>query len=500
MRRTRAVPLAAAALVATPFVVAFLSTGSSSGAPSRSGGYFDEARLLAGIAIAVVTLIAALAIARPLPRSRGGRLALIGIWALTAWTAASISWAPLEGPAFHDTQRLVLYALALTAGAALLRGRDLLRRLEPAVAAGCLAVIGYGLAGRLIPTIVHETPGASAAGRLDQPLTYWNAVGSVAAIGLVLCARLAGDPGRRLATRVTAGAAAAPFGMGLYLTYSRGALGAAAAGLLVLTALMPDRAQLRASALCVAAAGLGAAAAAPFSAVASLGSGSRGGQGAAALALLAVVCAAAAIAQRTVTLYEQTGRFDVSRLRIRGVRAIAVVGACIVIALFVAAAAAGERRNPGAQPKTGATATRLTTLKSHRYAYWRVALRAFADHPLDGLGSGSFSVRWLEKRDFREAVLDAHSLYIETAAELGLPGLAALLALFVGVGLAARDTLRRDAALVAGALAAAITWASQAGVDWLWEMPAVSLIALVLAGAVVGAGESGRGGAPEKHQ
>src|SRR5205085_6811140 len=131
------------------------------------------------------------------------------------------------GPAFHDTQRLVLYALALTAGAALLRGRGVLRSLEPAVASGCLVVIGYGLAGRLVPTIAHETPGASAAGRLDQPLTYWNAVGSVAAIGLVLCARLAGDPGRRLATRVTASVAAAPFGMGLYLTYSRGALGAA---------------------------------------------------------------------------------------------------------------------------------------------------------------------------------------------------------------------------------------------------------------------------------
>ena len=125
--------------MATPFVVAFIKTGSSSGTPSRSGGYFDEARLSAGIAIAVVTLIAAFVVPRPLPRSRGGRLALAGMWALTAWTALSISWAPLEGPAFHDTQRLVLYALALTAGAALLRGRGVLRSLEPAVASGCLA-------------------------------------------------------------------------------------------------------------------------------------------------------------------------------------------------------------------------------------------------------------------------------------------------------------------------------------------------------------------------
>jgi O-antigen ligase len=99
-------------------------------------------------------------------------------------------------------------------------------------------------------------------------------------------------------------------------------------------------------------------------------------------------------------------------------------------------------------------------------------------------------VRWLQKRKFSEAVLDAHSLYLETAAELGLPGLAALAALFAGLALAARRALRRDAALAAGLIAGVVAWAGQSAVDWLWEMPAVTLIALVLAGALVAAAEA----------
>ena len=54
-----------------------------------------------------------------------------------------------------------------------------------------MIAIGYGLAGRLLPGVVDQEASRQALGRLDQPLTYWNAVGAVAALGLVLCARLA---------------------------------------------------------------------------------------------------------------------------------------------------------------------------------------------------------------------------------------------------------------------------------------------------------------------
>jgi hypothetical protein len=469
--------IALAALLATPFALAF-----------RSGGFFDQARLWALLAATAVLALTAIATPKPLPRAGAGRLALAGLWALAAWTAASIGWAPLRGPAFHDFQRLLLYGLSFTSAVALLRRRDAARLVEPVAAAGIVVVIAYGLAGRLLPGIVHETHGAGAGGRLDQPLTYWNAVGALGAIGLVLCTRLAGDGTRRVATRAAAAAACAPLGMGIYLTYSRGALGAAAAGLLVLVAAAPDRRQLRALAVAVIAALLGGAAAAPFPVVASLGAGSRS-QGLIALALLAALAAAAGLLERRFALHEAAGRLHSEPLRIRGLRPLAAAGVAAVLVLFVTATAASERRSPPGNPATGATPARLASLQSHRYAYWKVALGAFADHPLNGIGSGGFQVRWLAKRDFREAVQDAHSLYLETAAELGIAGLAALAAFIAGIALAARRTIRRDAALGAGLLAGFVAWASQAGVDWLWEMPAVSLVALLLAAALVAAAE-----------
>src|SRR5207302_1550347 len=100
--------------------------------------------------------------------------AIAGLVGLTAWTALSERWAPLADPARQDTERLLLYTGALVAAAAILRGRDSLRRAEKIVAAGAFVVVGYGLSERLLPGLItlHHDP--SAGGRLEQPLTYWN--------------------------------------------------------------------------------------------------------------------------------------------------------------------------------------------------------------------------------------------------------------------------------------------------------------------------------------
>ena len=53
------------------------------------------------------------------------------------------------------------------------------------------------------------------------------------------------------------------------------------------------------------------------------------------------------------------------------------------------------------------------------------------------------------------------------------------------MGFAARRAVRRDAAAAAGAIAVCTTWALHASIDWDWQMPAVTLPALVLAGGLV---------------
>jgi len=72
-------------------------------------------------------------------------------------------------------------------------------------------------------------------------------------------------------------------------------------------------------------------------------------------------------------------------------------------------------------------------------------------------------------------VLDAHSLYIEQLGELGVVGGALLFvsiaSILIALGRRARGPDREVwAALLAGGL----VWAVHAGVDWDWEMPAVT--------------------------
>ena len=63
-------------------------------------------------------------------------------------------------------------------------------------------------------------------------------------------------------------------------------------------------------------------------------------------------------------------------------------------------------------------------------------------------------------------------------------------ALVVGVGLAGRRALRRKPELAPGACAALAVWGLHATIDWDWQLPAVTLPAIVLAGALIAASES----------
>jgi O-antigen ligase len=160
--------------------------------------------------------------------------------------------------------------------------------------------------------------------------------------------------------------------------------------------------------------------------------------------------------------------------------AVSALAALVVAAVVLIVSDSGPRVGT---PRKGTNTERLASVQSNRYDYWRVAVDTFADHPLKGAGSGAFGVEWLQRRTVAESVRDAHSLWLETAAELGLLGLAALAALVGGLVLAA---LRGAPAAALGALAA---WAVFASMDWAWEMPTLSLIALILAGMVLAAVE-----------
>lgn len=459
------------ALIGGPVVLAFFD-----------GGYFAGPRLFAAVGVWVLVAISALALEeRPAPR--GPALAALGgLGLLAAFTALSIGWAPLSGPAQDSAERAVLYLGAVVAAFLSFRSRGALRAAEPAIAAGVLVVIGYGLAGRVLPDVVELERTISAGGRLDQPLTYWNAQGALAAIGLVLCARIAGDRARPVALRAASAAAAAPLGLGLYLTFSRGGFTALAVGLAVLLALTPTWAQVRAAAIALEG---GVALAIVAGLLPSVeDAGDSASEGAIMLAALLVVAAAAAAAQTWSARAEDEDATRTGPLP-APTRTLAWAAAALLVAAPFVAAAADRGDRARSAPAFGASAERLATGGSNRIEYWEAAVKAFAEDPAIGGGAGSFAASWLEHREIDENVRDAHSLELETLAELGLIGLFLLGLAFGGVAAAARRVARDDPGLAAGPMAALAVWTAHSAIDWDWEVPALTLVAAVLAGALL---------------
>jgi cytochrome c-type biogenesis protein CcmH/NrfG len=125
----------------------------------------------------------------------------------------------------------------------------------------------------------------------------------------------------------------------------------------------------------------------------------------------------------------------------------------------------------------------LTLSSPARIEHWHVALEAWRAHRVLGLGAGTYAQYSMQVDSYGEKVLDAHNLYLETLAELGLVGLVILgAALAVPLAGAVRG---RHSPLVTVGGGAYATWLVHAAYDWDWELPAVTLAALLCAGAVV---------------
>ena len=130
--------------------------------------------------------------------------------------------------------------------------------------------------------------------------------------------------------------------------------------------------------------------------------------------------------------------------------------------------------------------------QSGRLDAWRAALAMVRERPLTGAGSGGFGRLYgLHQINWSLWLVDAHSTWFQTVADLGLPGLLSLIAAWGSVAwLALRRALRPDPArqplLLAVALpAAALVLHGSADLDY--NLPAVALWTWSLLGAVAAA-------------
>ena len=126
-----------------------------------------------------------------------------------------------------------------------------------------------------------------------------------------------------------------------------------------------------------------------------------------------------------------------------------------------------------------------------RHDFYRVAIDAFEEKPVLGGGAGTYVFAWERHRSIALPVHDAHSLYLEAFAELGLVGgllVLALVGLLLWTGFSAwRAAPHPQRERYAALLAATLAFAVVAGLDWFWEIAGLGAVFFLASGVLVAA-------------
>jgi hypothetical protein len=447
--------------------------------------------------LALVTLLAMhLAGGTAMPRG-ALRVALFAIWAFAAWTLLSMLWSESPALAWEGANRTILYAA--------LASLALLAAAPPRQ----LAFVGHALVAGIsllaVVTLLRmraSGPDLFLAGRLDSPVGYRNGTAALFAFPvwplIVIAATRGRSPGLR------AGALAwAVLCLGLaFATQSRGvALGLACGGLVALS-LGPDRVRRAWLALLV----IGAVAAVsgpllePYDAFTATGN---------AADTTAIRHAADALTGITVLAFiigfaiglldnglRQAQLVPLQRAAGIGLALIAVVGVIGVLGAIGNPVSYLDRKVSefkDLNPSGTLGATRLGSVGGQRYDLWRVAMKEWRDHPLQGVGEGNYRFDYYVERKTDRNLTEPHSLPIRLLAETGVVGFALLL-LFLAALVAALargwravgPEVRRPAVALAAAGAVVI---GQNTVDWLWlitGLTGLGIVSLTLAATMVG--------------
>jgi O-Antigen ligase len=462
-----------------------------------NGGFDPTIRSYAGIA-AWWLLGAGAAIGIASARAGIGRLALAAVGLLAAfaiWALISTSWAPDAQRAFEQFNQVSVYVAVLAIAI-------VLSRLVPApilvggVALALAAIAGVALVSRVFPSTFGLQPGrtllAPLANRLSFPLGYWNGLGIEVALAYPLL--LAIMTSRR--SRVAGALAALPLPIlaaDMYLTSSRGAFVAATVAVLAFVLLTPQR--WAALAAVVVAGAAGAVAVAGIVHKKALVDGDMSTalgvhQGHRAALIIGVACIVTALVWAGLV---ELGKRCPTPPRVIGI-AVAVAIAGVAVVAIVAShpvAKFDDFKSNSASTTSHATVTEshlLSSSGSGRWQFWGAAVSEFRSHPLNGGGAGSWEAWWLQHGSIPAFSEFAHSLYLESLAELGIVGLlligAAVLAAVAG---AVRSALWIESGEIAAAAACGIAFFVAAAYDWVWQLGGIAIVGLGMLGIALGA-------------
>jgi O-Antigen ligase/Tetratricopeptide repeat len=446
---------------------------------AAQGGYFPTAWAWSALGLTWAAGLALVFVARiELSRAEIGFLGLLG--ALAGWTALSLAWSASTPETVDEVQRALVYVTGATAFLLLAR-REAVGLLIAAVLTALTGICVYALATRLFP---QELSADVFGGyRLSTPVGYWNGLGLLAAISVLVALGFAASE-RHMVGRALAAATLPVLLCTLYFTFSRGAWVALAVGCVLALALDPRRLRLVSTGLALAVSvGLAVWLASRSSALTHRGSpldaaAREGHRLAAWIALLVALAAATAVGLQVAE----------RRIRVPAAvrRAYAALLAVLAVGGLVAALAAGggpvhlakrgyDDFTSGPVRSSDLNKRLLNLSSSGRTQVWHVAWRQFEAHPVLGGGAGSFEQYWNRNRPSIQTVKDAHSVYLETLAELGIPGLVLFVAVLAIPFTAVRARGRPLVPVALGAYAALLVHFAY---DWDWELPAVTLAGL----------------------
>lgn len=450
----------------------------------NSGGYFGGEIADVAIALLLALLLMVTVASRPFAGWTPSGVVVSGaLAAFAAWLLLSSGWSHAPARALLEFDRALVYLLAFALMASMPRRPGDVAVLLRWVLAAIVAVAAAGLATRLMPDVVGAFPGRDPS-RLSWPLTYWNAMGVICAVGWVLALHGAAGGREPLWMRALAGACLPVLATAGYLPLSRGGIATAVVGgLLFVVLARPPRLLVT---LLTAGPSVAVALVTAYHADVLTTAGFARGAGPAQghrEAAIVVACAAGAALLRVLAsrLDPLTDRLAARSGR-RGFLAAVAVIAVALIAAGVAIDAPSRVReqyrafvNGNVVDPGKDTRQRLTSSGNNgRLALWRVSRSSFSAEPWHGTGAGTFEVRWARERPIEMQALDGHSLYLETLGELGVVGLALLVLALGGILLALGRGLRGDERhAYAAACAAGLALLAHAAIDWDWEMPAL---------------------------
>ncbi len=463
----------------------------------NAGGFFPGAVAYVTVAMAALLVLGIMLAREPLVGATPALLWALGaISGLAALTLLSGSWSHAWSRALIEFDRVLLYALVL-AFFGLVRHRE--GTLEWALrgfVVGALVLIVVAWITRVAPDVWPISYDIQPT-RLSYPLTYWNALGVLAALGCLALLHLTAAARQATAVRVIAAAAFPMVASVLLLTFSRSSLALAPLGLLIYLVLARPRGGLGAVLALAVPTAVAILASLDANTVSSPHYASPSGisQGH-HLALIVLGCAAAAALIRFIALPLDRRVEEWTPPRITTSQVLAGAAAVVLVVVVVGVAVGAPDKlsqkwdhfvNENAVGHVDNPSERLSSVGNDgRIPQWSAAIDAFDEDPVLGKGAGTYVNQWLRHRPYAFTVINAHSLYVEVLGELGIVGLALVIALMLGFLVGAARRLRGpERQVFAVFLAMSVVWMLHAGIDWDWQMPAITIWLFALGGVAL---------------